>query len=367
MALAAGDLVAPELSRPGSAWKRRVVHGLSVRRVMRDQARSDNIGAVHSLVTVAIPTLNAGPDFENTLAAVRGQRVDREVQLLICDSGSSDETVALAQSQGARVLRIPPPSFSHGGTRNLLMSEAQGDHVAFLSQDAVPDGDTWLAELLGAFTLAPDVALAFGPYRPRPDAGPSVARELTTWFGSFSDGEPRIDRLEPVRRAAPAREFLGHLGFFTDANGCVARAAWEQIPFRTIAYAEDHMLAQDMLRAGFAKVYVPEAAVIHSHDYSPWQWMRRSFDEARAMRDVYNWVVSPREAARNLRGNVMADWRWALDSGDRRGRTPRLALGALLAGSLLHHGARTAGGLLGGSAERLPRPVALRLSLEGRR
>ncbi len=53
---------------------------------------------VHSLVTVAIPTLNAGPDFAQTLAAVRAQRVDRELELLICDSGSLDDTVALARS-----------------------------------------------------------------------------------------------------------------------------------------------------------------------------------------------------------------------------------------------------------------------------
>ena len=29
--------------------------------------------------------------------------------------------------------------------------------------------------------------------------------------------------LEPERRSDPPRSFLGHVGFFTDANGCVAR------------------------------------------------------------------------------------------------------------------------------------------------
>ncbi len=53
---------------------------------------------------------------------VRTQRLDREVELLICDSGSSDDTVALARRYGARVIEIPRESFSHGGTRNLLMA-----------------------------------------------------------------------------------------------------------------------------------------------------------------------------------------------------------------------------------------------------
>jgi rhamnosyltransferase len=321
---------------------------------------------MHSLVTVAIPTLNAGPDFAQTLAAVRAQRVDLEMQLLICDSGSADETVALAVSYGADVIEIPRESFSHGGTRNLLMSRARGDHVAFLTQDAVPATDDWLAGLLAAFALAPDVGLAFGPYRPRPGASVSVAQELTSWFDSFSAGEPRIDALEPAQKDAPARQFLGHLGFFTDANGCLSRAAWEQVPFRRIAYAEDHLLAQDMLRAGFAKVYVPEAAVIHSHEYSPRQWLGRSFDEARAMRDVYDWAVEPRTAARNLRGNVMADWRWARREAAAPGRLPGRKDVPVLAASLAHHGACAAGGLLGSRADRLPPWLVARLSLEGR-
>ena len=319
---------------------------------------------VRGSVTVAIPTLNAGPGFGQTLAALRAQRVDRDIQLLICDSGSTDQTVGLARSHGADVIEIPRESFSHGGTRNLLMSRAHAEHVAFLTQDAVPASEDWLARLLAAFALAPDVSLTFGPYRPRPEASVSVARELATWFDSFSDGEPRIDALEPAQRGAPPGDFLGHLGFFTDVNGCVARAAWEQVPFRCVAYAEDHLLAQDMLRAGFAKVYVPEAAVIHSHEYSAWQWMRRSFDEARAIRDVYDWAVDPRAAGRNLRGNVRADWRWARDGGGE-GVSGREAISVIPA-SLRHHGARTVGGLLGSHSDRLPALIAARLSLEGR-
>src|SRR5437764_472039 len=111
---------------------------------------------VPTLVTVAIPTLNAGQTFAQTLEAVRAQRLDRQLQLLICDSGSSDHTVALARAHGAEVIEIRREEFSHGGTRNLLMSRAEGHHVAFLTQDAVPASEHWLAELLTAFTLARD-------------------------------------------------------------------------------------------------------------------------------------------------------------------------------------------------------------------
>ena len=312
--------------------------------------------------TVAIPTLNAGPHLKRVLAAVGEQVLDRPVELLVCDSGSSDGTLSLARACGARVIQIPRASFSHGSTRNLLMAQAHGAHVAFLTQDAVPASVDWLQSLVDGFATTRDVGLVFGPYRPAPDAGPSVARELTEWFASFSAGETRIDVLAPGCRAQPARDFLGQLGFFTDANGCVARAAWERVPFRDIAYAEDHLLAQDMLRAGYAKVYVPRAAVIHSHEYSTRDRLRRSFDEARAMRDVYGVAPGsdPRAAARILARNVAQDGRFRRAHGGPDGS-------AAVARSLAHHGARAAGTVLGARAAALPRWLTAQLSLEGRR
>jgi glycosyltransferase involved in cell wall biosynthesis len=322
-------------------------------------------GQMHAAVSVAIPTLDAGPRFVEVLSALADQSVAHSV--IVCDSGSADGTVDRARAYGARVIEIPPVSFSHGATRNLLMSEAGTPHVAFLTQDAVPADRRWLERLLLGFDLAPDVGLVFGPYWPRADASISVARELTTWFDSFSSGgAPRIDVLDAGQRNVPAASFLGHRGFFTDANGCVSQTAWRQVPFRRVAYAEDHLLAQDMLRAGFAKIYVPDAAVIHSHDYGTWDRLRRSFDEARGVSDIYGQVPggSVREAALSMRGGVRAD----LDCiRQRQAGTSSTRAIAELRRSIAHHAARTTGTLLGANAGRVPTAVKAKLSLERRR
>jgi len=308
-----------------------------------------------AIVTVAVPTLDAGPAFADTLDAISAQQVDRELELLICDSGSADGTVALARAHGARVLTIPRTAFSHGTTRNLLMEQARGDHVAFLTQDAVPAHRGWLQALLSAFAVAENVGLAFGPYRPRPDTKASAAREIVSWFDSFPTGPGAVVRLAPELRSAPDRAFLGHLGFFTDANGCVSRAAWERVPFQAVTYAEDHRLAQDMLRSGYAKVYVPDAPVIHAHEYSRWDWLRRSFDESRAVHEVYGWAPDARTVLRDVRGAVMGDLRAA----DHAHMAVALA-------ALGHHGTRGAGTLLGPRSGRWPPLLVRRLSLEGR-
>ncbi|HEX4107196.1 MAG TPA: glycosyltransferase family 2 protein [Solirubrobacteraceae bacterium] len=312
-----------------------------------------------ALVTVAIPVRDGAATLPGVLSALAAQDPGAgvEVELLVCDSGSSDGSAALAGAAGARVIEIPPASFGHGRTRNLLMAEARGEHVALLTQDAEPASDGWLAALLRGFALAPDVALVYGPYRPRPAASPLVRAELTRWFASLApDGAPRIDRLSDEERARPPAELFGRRTFFTDANACVSRAAWERVPFREVAYAEDHALALDMLRAGHAKVYVPDAAVLHSHDYTASEYVRRCFDEWRALHEVYGWrePASPRALVRNLRGELGAARR-------ELGAGP-----ATLATVAARHGLRTAGALLGSRADRLPARARRALSLERR-
>jgi glycosyltransferase involved in cell wall biosynthesis len=322
------------------------------------------VGATSRSITVAIPVRNGGRLFEQTLSMVREQKLggSTPIQILVCDSGSNDGSVAVARRCGAEVFCIDPADFSHGRTRNLLMQRAEGTRVAFLTQDAVPADELWLARLQAGFNKADAVGLVFGPYLPRADASPMVVRELTEWFAEFSpDGRPRVDRLGEHERDLSERDLLGPRGFFTDANGCVAKAAWEVAPFRDVPYAEDHALAHDLMRAGFAKVFVPEAAVVHSHDYSWREWLRRSFDEARALHDIYDFQEQRglQAAAVNVWGRVGADVRFA--------RRLNLAPAANVAArSLPHHLARAAGTILGAYSDRLPPGVMSRLSLERR-
>lgn len=314
-------------------------------------------------VTVAIPVRDGGELFAGTLAALASQTVEHE--LLVCDSESSDGSVERARARGARVLAISRSEFSHGGTRNLLMREARGSHVALLTQDAEPADERWLERLLAGFSLGEDVGLAFGPYVPRPDTRFAVRIELERFFASLAgDGEPTVERLTAQERGAlPAQAFLGARGFFTDANACLSRAAWERVPYREVAYAEDRVLALEMLRAGYAKAFVPAAGVLHSHDYGALQELRRCFDEWRGLLEVYGWrePLAPRRLLGRLRGELSADREAAAATGlsgsERRAR--------LLAASA-HHVLRLAGALLGSRADRLPATLRRGLSLDRR-
>jgi rhamnosyltransferase len=302
------------------------------------------------VISVALPVLNGGPLLDEVLAAVRTQRVDDQVELVVVDSGSTDGSVDLARRHGATVIAIDRSEFSHGGTRDLLMRSTRGDRVAFLTQDAVPAHDGWLTALVRGFDRAGDVALVYGPYVPRPDAPHWVRRELTEFFGS----EPRVDR--------GAHRF-GDATFYSDANGCILRSVYERVPFRHVSYAEDQLLAADMLAAGYAKAYEPDAAVVHSHDYPPAELFGRLFDEFRALREVHGHVeqLGARYTLGTLRRQVARDRAFLRAEG---------AAGAALergtVESLRFYAIRAAASTLGSRADRLPAALRGALSRDGR-
>jgi glycosyltransferase involved in cell wall biosynthesis len=317
-------------------------------------------------VTVAVPVYDGARYLDEVLGAVRAQRVDRELELLVVDSGSTDASLEIAERHGARIHSIPKAEFSHGGTRNLAMELAEGEHVAFITQDATPAHDGWLAALLEGFEQADDVALVFGPHEARPDASHMIKCEMERHFATFGDGGAAIDVQRLGRSAAEIaayRRFPGRLTFFSDVNGCVAKWAWRQVPYRPVPYAEDQLLGREMIEAGFAKAYHPEARVIHSHDYPPGRFLRRYFDEFRSLREVLDHVevAHPVYTPLTVRGLVGHDRRWL----ERHGVHGR-ALVRPLAVSARHHALRQAGAIVGTRADRVPRPLRRALSLEGR-
>lgn len=316
------------------------------------------------MVTVAIPVLNGIDWLPRVLEAVASQRLDHDVELLVCDSGSVDGSRELALGAGARVLDLAPESFDHSAARNLLMEHARGEFVAMITQDAEPPDQHWLARLVNGFEFGDDVALVYGPYLPRPDCPWREAARLRHFFGSLSpNGQPRVDRLTPSERTLSPLELIGPCGYFTDANGCIRREAWRRVPYPSAAHAEDHALAVTMLKAGYAKVFIPTAGVLHSHHYTPAQRLRRDFDDWRSLLEVYGWrePAAPGHIMLQLRGAVGLAQRALPAAGIPRSQEP-FALMAAAAEQALH----LAGAILGSRADRLPRWARRRLSLQGR-
>jgi GT2 family glycosyltransferase/glycosyltransferase involved in cell wall biosynthesis len=302
-------------------------------------------------VSVAIPVLNGERYLEEVLAAVAAQELDDEVELVVIDSGSTDRSPEIARAAGATLIRIPPEEFGHGRTRNLAVLRSSGHLIAFLTQDATPAGPGWLAAHLRSFTLAERVGVSFGPHLPRPDASPLTKRLLGEFFHDFSpDGAPVLHR-------------AGDTTYLSSNNLCLARAAWQEVPFRDIPFAEDQALGADLLAAGWVKVFNPDAVVVHSHDHGLVDGFRRYFDEYRGLRDSVGQksAASAGRALSIVRRSVAADRAYlASEEPSRRARARWTAQ------SIVHHSGRVVFGGLGEHADLLRGPLRSLLSLDRR-
>jgi glycosyltransferase involved in cell wall biosynthesis len=308
------------------------------------------------LVSVIVPVKDGAHYLAELLEAVRCQRLDGVIETLVVDSGSRDGSVEIARSAATRVIEIPAASFKHGRTRNFAAEQARGAYLAFLTQDATPADELWLARLLAALDSKARVGLAFGPHGPRQDTSPMIARELEQFFGSFSpDRSVRVDCT--IDAADPAS------GFFSNVNCCIARACWEEVRFPDVAYAEDQAFARAAIASGWCKAFVPDASVLHAHDYPFGQFMRRYFDEFRGLRESVG-HVEPAGIARvagNARRQVAGDLSYMRSRGWDRGQRIRWGLR-----SARHHVGRSLFSTLGSHSERLPATMTRRISLERR-
>jgi O-antigen biosynthesis protein len=324
------------------------------------------VGGPVSTVSVVIPVKDGERYLEELLGALAQEGAEQagtEIEILVIDSGSQDRSREIARAAGVELLEIEPSEFGHGRTRNLGAQRTSGELICFLTQDATPRPG-WLAAYLEAFALDERIGAAYGPHLPRPDTSPMIARELSEFFAGFSTGGDGADRVNGNRAGGtPTIQRAGDQTFLSNVNACYARACWEEIRFREVAYSEDQAFGVDLLDAGWSKVYHPGAAVLHAHDYGAIEFMRRYFDEYRGLRETTGHVepFGVLAAARDVRSAVVEDRRWVTDRDLSRSELARLT-----ARATLHHGGRRVFSALGSRAARIPDPVSSLLSLEGR-
>lgn len=244
-------------------------------------------------VSVALLTKNGGELLRECLGAICSQRFGSAFEILAIDSGSRDGTAEfLRGNPRVTFTAIPSGEFQHGRTRNLAMRQAQGELVAFLTQDAVPADDLWLGNFVAFMDAHPEVAGAFGHQVPHTGADPLEAFEVGGHFDSFRN-QPAIFTAAPAGSPPEGDAQRVRRHFFSNVNSCIRRTAWERIPFPEVDFGEDQAWAAAVQSAGMATGYAEKAIVHHSHEYGPVDLFRRHHDEARYMRRQFAWHLVP--------------------------------------------------------------------------
>jgi rhamnosyltransferase len=242
-------------------------------------------------VSIVLLTRNGSATLPAVLDGIAAQEAAFPFEVVAIDSGSSDGSAELLARRVDRLIRIPPDQFNHGLTRNLGIRHARGDLVVLLVQDAVPASARWLAELTRPLRDDPRLAGSYARQIVRPDASAITRHHLGNWIATATTPRTTFVRPDQFARLPPGERFLACV--FDDVCSCVRRSAWERFPFPATAIAEDLEWARDVLLAGYGLAYVPEAAVLHSHERSARYEFKRTLLVHQRLRALFGFRLVP--------------------------------------------------------------------------
>ncbi len=158
--------------------------------------------------------------------------------------------------------------FDHGGTRHRGVGYSDAEVFVTMTQDAMP-ADRKLLENLTA-CLRGNIAAAYARQLPGRDSS-----ELERILRKFNYPE------ESCVKTAAQLKTLGIKTYFC-SNVCAAyrRDIYDELGgfIRHTIFNEDMIYAAAAVKAGYGIAYRADAKVIHSHDYTNMQQLRRNFD-----------------------------------------------------------------------------------------
>jgi glycosyltransferase involved in cell wall biosynthesis len=155
------------------------------------------------LVSCIVPVFNGERYLRETLDSILAQS-HAPLEAIVADDGSTDGTRAIAEAYGDRVHYLHQPNGGHAAARNLGLSVARGELVAFLDAD-----DLWHPE---------KVERQLTRFRERPAVDACVTLVRNFWSPAEGRGsdDPRLSEAVPGYRSVT---LLARRSLF-DTVGC---------------------------------------------------------------------------------------------------------------------------------------------------
>jgi len=203
--------------------------------------------SIKPLVSIVIRTLNEQKHLVELLEKIKIQdRSEFDIETVIIDSGSTDQTLNIAEKFGCRITHINKEDFTFGRSLNEGCDFSHGEYLVFISGHCIPVDEHWVTNL-----VKPLVDKCCYSY------GKQVGRDST----KFSERQ-LFDKYFPDESRIP------QVGFFcNNANSAIRRDAWEAHRFNEeLTGCEDMYLAKLLVDSGKKIGYVANAPEYHIHD-----------------------------------------------------------------------------------------------------
>lgn len=220
------------------------------------------------LVSIIIRTLNEEKHLDQLLVGIKNQQTaDFDVEVVLVDSGSTDQTLQIAEAHRCKIIHISREEFSFGRSLNVGCEAASGDILVMVSGHCVPVNKHWL-QTLCAPLIEGKAEYSYGRQIGGPHSRYSECRLFAKYY--------------PMVSQIPQDGF-----FCNNANSAINRTAWEKYRFdEELTGLEDMELAKRLINDGNKIGYVAEACVYHFHREN-WRKIKRRFErEAIALQKI---------------------------------------------------------------------------------
>ena len=207
---------------------------------------------------------------------------DKAHCILVIDSSSSDNTLDVAKRHGFEVESIDSSDFDHGGTRNMALSMVGDvDYVVLLTQDAVLESDTTIADAI-SFCEKNSLSAACG--RQLPHKGATVISSHARLFNY--PNKTRISDKASIPEYGLKSAFCSNSFAVYKLDDLRAIGGFPE----SLIFGEDMYAAAKLILSGKKVGYCAEAAVYHSHNYSIPEEFRRYFDVG-VLHSIEGWLL----------------------------------------------------------------------------
>ena len=249
-------------------------------------------------ISIIIRTLNEAEYLSDLLDSIHNQVTeDLIVEVVLVDSGSTDNTIEIAKAYGCRILHIDRKDFSFGRSLNVGCNAAHGEVLVFISGHCVPTDGFWLSKLSKPL-LEGAADYCYG----RQLGGPNSHFSENRIFSKYYPHQSQVPQIG---------------GFCNNANSALTKTAWEKYQFdEALTGLEDMELASRLVADGGLVAYLADAAVFHYHNET-WGQIKRRFErEAIALPFVMPQInMRRRDLCRYIVTSIWSDFSYAFSDG----------------------------------------------------
>ena len=196
------------------------------------------------------------------------EQTEKDIEIILVDSGSTDATVSIASRYPVKILSIRPEEFSFGRALNIGCQAASSEFIVIASAHVYPVYCDWLEQLLAPFK-DPQVALVYGKQQGNELTKYSEHQVFAKWFPNKSNwNQPHP--------------------FCNNANSAIRRSLWENLPYdEKLTGLEDLHWAKQAQQLGYKIAYSANASIVHVHDESFARIYNRYRREAIALKRIF--------------------------------------------------------------------------------